>query len=48
MPANNASQCDVIAGATVLPNEKGTAPGQWIKGNFEGREEIILLLPGPP
>jgi nicotinamide-nucleotide amidase len=38
----------VIAGAAVLPNEKGTAPGQWIEGDYEGKKKIILLLPGPP
>jgi len=48
MPENNERQCDVIAGAAVLRNEKGTAPGQWIEGNYEGRKKIILLLPGPP
>ncbi len=48
MTANNAKQGDVIAGATVLPNAKGTAPGQWIAGRYEGQEKIILLLPGPP
>ena len=48
MPENNERQCDVIAGAAVLPNEKGTAPGQWIEGNYEGRKKIVLLLPGPP
>jgi nicotinamide-nucleotide amidase len=32
----------------VLPNASGTAPGQWISGKYEGREKIILLLPGPP
>jgi nicotinamide-nucleotide amidase len=48
MPANNEKQCDVIAGAAILPNEKGTAPGQWIEGNYEGRKKLILLLPGPP
>ncbi|HXW91807.1 MAG TPA: competence/damage-inducible protein A [Terriglobales bacterium] len=48
MTANNAKQADVIAGATVLPNANGTAPGQWIGGRYEGREKIILLLPGPP
>ena len=48
MPENNERQCDVIAGAAVLPNEKGTAPGQWIEGNYEGKRKIILLLPGPP
>jgi len=48
MPENNERQCDVIAGAAVLPNEKGTAPGQWMEGNYEGKRKIILLLPGPP
>jgi len=48
MAANNLKQGDVIAGATVLPNANGTAPGQWISGKFEGKEKIIMLLPGPP
>jgi nicotinamide-nucleotide amidase len=48
MAANNNKQGDVIAGATVLPNANGTAPGQWISGKFEGREKIVILLPGPP
>ena len=48
MSPNNAQQADVVEGATVLPNPNGTAPGQWLSGNFEGREHIIILLPGPP
>ena len=48
MSANNAKQADVISGATVLPNANGTAPGQWISGKYDGKERIILLLPGPP
>jgi nicotinamide-nucleotide amidase len=48
MAANNAKQADVLEGATVLPNANGTAPGQWLSGNFDGREHIIVLLPGPP
>ena len=48
MAANNNKQGDVIAGATVLPNANGTAPGQWISGKFEGKEKIVMLLPGPP
>jgi len=48
MAANNAKQADVLEGATVLPNPNGTAPGQWLSGQFESRERIILLLPGPP
>src|SRR5271170_5497982 len=48
MSANNTKQGDVIAGATVLPNANGTAPGQWITGKYDGQEKIIILLPGPP
>jgi nicotinamide-nucleotide amidase len=48
MTPNNCKQADVIAGATVLPNANGSAPGQWLTGKYEGREKIIILLPGPP
>jgi nicotinamide-nucleotide amidase len=48
MAPNNAKQADVLDGAIVLPNANGTAPGQWIAGQFDGREHIIVLLPGPP
>jgi nicotinamide-nucleotide amidase len=48
MTANNAKQADVIAGATVLPNPNGTAPGQWITGKYEDQDRILILLPGPP
>lgn len=44
MPEINARQALVIEGATVLPNPKGTAPGQWI----EVKGHIIVLLPGVP
>src|ERR1700680_5131370 len=45
---NNAKQADVLEDATVLPNGNGTAPGQWLTGKIEGRERIVILLPGPP
>lgn len=48
MSANNLKQADVLAGAAVLPNANGSAPGQWISGKYEGQEKIIMLLPGPP
>lgn len=48
MAPNNVKQADVLEGATVLPNPNGTAPGQWLSGQFDGRERIIILLPGPP
>ena len=44
MPEINRRQAMVPAGATVVPNERGTAPGLWIPA--DGR--AILLLPGPP
>ena len=40
----NEKQADVIEGAVVLPNARGTAPGQRIE--HEGR--MLVLLPGPP
>jgi len=40
----NRRQAYIIAGAEILNNENGTAPGQWVEDN--GR--IVILLPGPP
>ncbi len=48
MPPNNEKQADVIEGATLLPNARGTAPGQWLEAACDGREKIVMLLPGPP
>jgi nicotinamide-nucleotide amidase len=48
MTPNNFQQADVVSGAVVLPNPNGTAPGQWITGQYEGRDSLIILLPGPP
>ena len=48
MPPNNAKQADMVEGAVLLPNSRGTAPGQYLETTVNGRERIILLLPGPP
>ncbi len=48
MAENNAQQADVIEGAEVLPNARGSAPGQFIHLRDEGGEAIVILLPGPP
>ena len=40
----NLKQADVIAGATVMRNARGSAPGQRVD---DGRA-VIALLPGPP
>jgi nicotinamide-nucleotide amidase len=45
---NNVKQADVISSATILPNPVGTAPGQWISGKYDGKDRILILLPGPP
>lgn len=44
MPDGNRRQAAVPAGASVLPNPNGTAPGLWI----ETKEKVVVLLPGPP
>lgn len=48
MPPNNAKQADVILGATVLPNARGSAPGQYLDTSVSGLARIVILLPGPP
>ena len=40
----NARQAMVPEGATVLENDRGTAPGLWL----ESKGLIVILLPGPP
>src|SRR5690348_766733 len=42
MPENNARQADVLRGAVVLPNARGTAPGQWLETNVAGARKIIM------
>jgi nicotinamide-nucleotide amidase len=44
MPAINRRQAMVPAGARVIENAHGTAPGLWI----DSGEQAVLLLPGPP
>ena len=40
----NKRQAFVIEGADLLPNDRGTAPGQWL----EESGAFAMLLPGPP
>lgn len=44
MPEINRRQAMVPAGARVLENTRGTAPGLWI----DAGDRVVLLLPGPP
>ena len=48
MSENNEQQADIIEGAEVLPNARGSAPGQFLHLHDEGGEAIVILLPGPP
>src|SRR5438067_11932688 len=36
MPPNNERQADVLCGAQVLANPRGSAPGQWLDTHVEG------------
>jgi nicotinamide-nucleotide amidase len=44
MPENNRRQAMVPAGAHVIQNTRGSAPGLWIDHD----DRVVLLLPGPP
>jgi nicotinamide-nucleotide amidase len=44
MPDVNRTQALVPAGATVLPNPRGTAPGLWV----EETDRVVVMLPGVP
>ncbi len=44
MPEVNRKQADVVAGAEVIPNPRGTAPGQVV----ETAEATLFLFPGVP
>jgi nicotinamide-nucleotide amidase len=45
MPASNRTQAEIPAGATILPNPRGTAPGLWME---DDRGRVAVLLPGVP
>src|SRR6185295_792178 len=45
MPAVNRTQAEIPAGATVLPNPRGTAPGLWVE---DSRGRVVVMLPGVP
>jgi nicotinamide-nucleotide amidase len=43
-----ARQADVPEGATVLPNEHGSAPGLYLPVSPDRKRPHLFLLPGPP
>jgi nicotinamide-nucleotide amidase len=44
MPEINRRQAMVPAGARILENTRGSAPGLWL----DAGDQVVLLLPGPP
>lgn len=48
MTENNNKQADVLAGAQILKNAKGSAPGQYVQIPIQGAMRVVILLPGPP
>jgi nicotinamide-nucleotide amidase len=44
MAGINLRQAYVVENAEILPNDRGTAPGQWIRQDGA----VLMLLPGPP
>ena len=45
---NNLKQADMLDGAKLLENPRGTAPGQWLDTVFGTHRKLGMLLPGPP
>jgi len=45
---NNLKQADVLDGAQVIENPRGSAPGQWLDTVFGPHRKLGMLLPGPP
>jgi nicotinamide-nucleotide amidase len=45
---NNSKQGDILEGAEILANAKGTAPGQYLDTVAGKHRKLVILLPGPP
>ncbi len=48
MSENNKRQADIPAGATIVPNPQGTAPGFIVRDLRHGRQAYVIALPGVP
>lgn len=48
MPANNLRQAMVPAGASVIPQTRGTAPGLICPATIDGADKVMYLVPGVP
>lgn len=46
---SNRTQAEIPEGATVLPNQWGSAPGLWLEGQLpDGASGLVIMLPGVP
>jgi nicotinamide-nucleotide amidase len=48
MTRNNEKQADVLEGAVILENPRGSAPGQWLDLVYGKHRKLVMLLPGVP
>jgi nicotinamide-nucleotide amidase len=48
MPEINRRQAMILDGAEILPNDRGTAPGQWRMVENGAGSKVVVMLPGPP
>ena len=48
MTRNNEKQADVLDGAVILENPRGSAPGQWLDTVYGEHRKLVMLMPGPP
>lgn len=48
MTQNNIKQAYIINDSTVLTNPNGTAPGMILEAEYDGKNVISILMPGPP
>ena len=48
MTRNNEKQADVLDGAVILANPRGSAPGQWLDVVYGKHRKLVMLVPGPP
>lgn len=48
MPENNLRQANFPAGAVILANPLGTAPGYRVEVEWKGRRRFVVVMPGVP
>lgn len=48
MTENNLKQADLPEDCIPLKNDVGTAPGVFLRGEINGEERAVCMLPGPP